>query len=315
MSTLSKELDRYLSIRRSLGYDLGTSERILRKFILFADHENAEYISTKLFLRWQETFGHANRQTWACRLGIIRLFTQWLVGMDQKHEVPLQALIPRQYRRARPYIYSDEEIKAIVETASKLPSANGIRSLTYSTFFALIAVTGLRISEAISLDVADVDLDVGLITLRRGKLGKARLLPISGSTTVQLIAYAKERDRLLGTPPEPFFVSDLGKRLNDCIARYNFASVCQTIGLRPAEKFNRHGHGPRIHDLRHTFAVRTLINWYRTGADPSREMIKLSTYLGHSNPAHTFWYIEAVPELLDLASQRTEDFLAHEVVS
>jgi integrase/recombinase XerD len=160
MSTLSRELDRYLTIRRSLGYDLGTSERILRKFILFADQENAEYISTKLFLQWQKTFGHANRQTWACRLGIIRLFTQWLVGMDQKHEVPPQALIPRQYRRARPYIYSDEEIKAIVETASKLPSANGIRSLTYSTFFALIAVTGLRISEAISLDVADVDLDI-----------------------------------------------------------------------------------------------------------------------------------------------------------
>jgi integrase/recombinase XerD len=313
MSTLSKELDGYLTIRRSLGYDLGTTERILRRFITFAEQEDAAYITSDLFLRWQETFGHANRHTWACRLGTVRLFAQWLHGIDQKHEVPPQALIPSRYRRARPYIYSDEEIRRIVETAATLPSINGIRPLTYSTLFGLIAVTGLRISEALSLDVADVDLEAGVLTLRRGKLGKARLLPVSDSTTVRLVAYAKERDRLLGAPPEPFFVSDHGERLTDCSARYNFATVCQTIGLRPAEKFNRHGHDPRIHDLRHTFAVRTLVNWYRTDTDPSREIIKLTTYLGHANPAHTYWYIEAVPELLDLASQRAEASLTREV--
>jgi integrase/recombinase XerD len=313
MSTLSKELDGYLTIRRSLGYDLGTTERILRRFITFAEQEDAAYITSDLFLRWQETFGHANRHTWACRLGKVRLFAQWLHGIDQKHEVPPQALIPSRYRRARPYIYSDEEIRRIVETAATLPSINGIRPLTYSTLFGLIAVTGLRISEALSLDVADIDLEAGVLTLRRGKLGKARLLPVSDSTTVRLVAYAKERDQLLGAPPEPFFVSDHGERLTDGSARYNFAAVCQTIGLRPAEKFNRHGHGPRIHDLRHTFAVRTLVNWYRTDTDPSREMIKLTTYLGHANPAHTYWYIEAVPELLDLASQRAEASLTREV--
>jgi len=314
MSTLSKELDRYLTIRRSLGYDLATSERFLRRFITFAEQEDAAYITSELFLRWQETFGHANRQTWANRLRMVRLFAQWLHSIDQKHEVPPQALIPSRYRRTRPYIYSDEEIRRIVETAATLPSINGIRPLTYSTLFGLIAVTGLRISEALSLDVADVDLEAGVLTLRRGKLGKARLLPISDSTTVRLVAYAKERDRLLGALPEPFFVSDHGERLSDGGARYNFAAVCQTIGLRPAEKFNRHGHGPRIHDLRHTFAVRTLVNWYRTDTDPSREMIKLTTYLGHANPAHTYWYIEAVPELLDLASQRAEASLTREVL-
>ena len=191
MSILSKELDRYLTIRRSLGYDLGTTERILRRFITFAEQEDAEYISSTLFLRWQEAFGHANRHTWACRLGKVRLFAQWLHGIDQKHEVPPQALIPGRYRRARPYIYSDEEIQRIVETAAALPSINGIRSLTYSTLFGLIAVTGLRISEALSLDVADVDLEAGLLTLRHGKLGKARLLPVSDSTTIRLVAYAR----------------------------------------------------------------------------------------------------------------------------
>lgn len=312
MSALSEELDRYLTIRRGFGYDLDTTERILRRFIVFAEQERFEHISTDLFLRWQETFGRANRQTWSARLGMVRLFAQWLHGIDSRHEVPPQALIPSRYRRARPFIYSDEEIRRIVEAAAELPSINGIRPLTCPTLFGLIAVTGLRISEALSLDGADVDLETGVLTLRRGKLGKARMLPLSASTTIRLAAYASERDRLLGVTPEPFFVADHGERLTDCGARYNFAVVCQAIGLRPAERFHRHGRGPRIHDLRHTFAVRTLVNWYRADKDPAREMIKLTTYLGHGNPAHTYWYIEAVPELLELASRRAEASLAQE---
>ena len=306
MSTLSTELDRYLTIRRSLGYDLDTTERVLRRFLDFAELEHAEHISTDLFVRWQEAFGWANRHTWARRLGMVRLFAQWLQCMDPRHAVPPQALIPSRYRRARPYIYSDEEIQRIVETAAALPSINGIRALTYSTLFGLIAVTGLRISEALALDVADVDLAAGVLTVQHGKLGKARLLPVSGSTTIRLAVYAKERDRLLGAPQESFFVADHGGRVTDCSARYTFATVCQTIGLRRAERYNRHGRGPRIHDLRHTFAVRTLLQWYRAGKNPSQEMLKLTTYLGHANPTHTYWYIEAVPELLELASRRAE---------
>jgi integrase/recombinase XerD len=213
MSTLSKELDRYLSIRRSLGYDLSTAERILRRFIVFAEWENAEYISTALFLRWQEASGSARQPTWAGILGTIRIFAQWLHCMDPKHEVPPQALIPSRHRRPRPYIYSDEEIRRIVDTAAELPSINGIRALTSSTLFGLIAVTGLRISEALSLDVADVDLEAGLLTLRRGKLGKARLLPLSDSTTVRLVAYAKERDRILGTTSQHWQHTTQGERL------------------------------------------------------------------------------------------------------
>jgi integrase/recombinase XerD len=200
----------------------------------------------------------------------------------------------------------------IIDGAARLPSANGIRALTYAMLFGLIAVTGLRISEAVALDNGDVDLATGVLTIRRGKSGKARIVPVSASTSDRLIAYAKERDRLLGCCPKSFFVSDDGRRPDDCAARYNFASVCQRIGLRTAQKFNRHGRGPRIHDLRHSFAVRTLVNWYRTGKDPEREMIKLSTYLGHADPVHTYWYIEAVPELLELALQRAVHSLARE---
>lgn len=313
MSTLFKELDRYLAIRRSLGYDLKTDERILRRFITFAEQQGDEHVSTGLFLKWQAACAPVKRQTWARRLGMVRLFAQWLHGLDPKHEIPPQSLIPSLQRRPRPYIYSEEEIRHIVEAAGELPSVNGIRALTCGALFGLIAVTGLRVSEAVSLDVDDVDLEAGVITVRRGKLGKSRLLPLAGSTTAQLAAYAAERDRLLGAPAKAFFVSDRGERLTDCGARYNFAAVCRNIGLRQATKFHRHGRGPRIHDLRHSFAVRTLINWYRTGKDPGQEMIKLTTYLGHADPAHTYWYIEAVPELLDLASKRATDSLAGEV--
>jgi integrase len=198
VSTLTQELNRYLSIRRSLGYGLSTTERILRKFIAFAKQESADRITTDLFLQWQEAFGHAHRATWAARLGMVRLFAQWLHGIDSRHEVPPQALIPGRYRRARPYIYSHEEIQRIINVAAELPSIYGFRGLTFSTLFGLIAVTGLRISEAISLGVRDIDLESGVLSIRQGKLGKARLTPISESTTAQLAVYAKERVRLLG---------------------------------------------------------------------------------------------------------------------
>jgi integrase/recombinase XerD len=304
MSCLRQELDRYLTIRRSLGYDLGTTARLLRRFVAFAETQGAEHVNTDLFLKWQTSFGQASRQTWAARLGMVRLFAQWLHGLDPAHEVPPRGLIPHRARRSRPYIYSVEEIAKIIAAAAELPSVYGLRGLTLSTLFGLIAITGLRISEALALDTGDVDLEIGVLTIRRGKLGKARLVPIESSVAQRLQAYADERDRLLGFAPQPFFANNRGTRISDCSARYNFALVCQRLGLRSPQRFWRHGRGPRIHDLRHSFAARTIIGWYRAGQDPAREMIKLTTYLGHTKPENTYWYIEAVPELLELAAQR-----------
>jgi integrase/recombinase XerD len=289
MSTLAKELDRYLSVRRSLGFDLSTSARVLRRFVAFAEARKARHVTTELFLAWQAEFGEASQDTWYARLGMVRQFAFWLSGIDPRNEVPPKALIPGRYRRSRPYIYGDNDIARIMAEAARLPSTNGIRALTFTTLFGLIAVTGLRVSEALSLDNDDVDLEGGVLTIRRSKSGKARIVPLSRSATYQLATYARERDRLLGRTPKSFFVSDVGKRPDDCSARYNFATVCQRIGLRPPQKFNRHGRGPRIHDLRHTFAARTMVDWYRSGKDPEREMIKLSNYLGHSGPEHTYW--------------------------
>lgn len=315
MSKLSKELDRYLMIRRSFGSDLGTAARVLRRFIDFAEQQGTDHISTDLFLKWQKAFGKAHGQTWAARLGMVRLFAQWLQVLDPAHEVPPKGLIPSRLRRPKPYIYSAEEIKRIVTEAACLPSMSGIRALTFSTLFGLIAVTGLRINEALALDNDDVDLENGVLTIRRGKAGKARLVPITDSVAKHLKAYVCERDRIVGFAPQYFFTTEQGSRLTDCTARYNFATICQRIGLRSPQRFCRHGRGPRIHDLRHTFAARTMVDWYRSGKDAAREMIKLTNYLGHTTPAHTYWYIEAVPELLELASQRVTGALAGEVRS
>jgi integrase/recombinase XerD len=302
--SLAHELDRYLSVRRSLGADLRTDERILRRFVTFADNDGVTHTSTDLFLRWHATLADAGSSTRAARLSKVRLFAQWLSGLDSDHEVPPRGLLPDRYRRVRPYIYSEAEVIAIVEHARTLPSIYGMRGLTCSMLFGLIAVTGLRISEALRLDPGDLDTESGVLRVRHGKLGKERLLPLDPSVVTRLKAYGAERDRLLGQTPDAFFVTCEGTRLGDCGARYNFAQVCQQIGIRTPQLYQRHGRGPRIHDLRHTFAARTMINWYRSGIDPAREMIKLTTYLGHSSPSNTYWYLEAVPELLELASAR-----------
>lgn len=312
MSPLRQELDRYLTIRRSLGYDLDTSARVLRRFVAFADARGAMHVTPALFLDWRTSFGVAGRQTWAARLGMVRLFAQWLHGLDPAHVPPPPGLIPHRGRRSRPYIYSEAEIAGIVTAAAELPSVYGLRGLVYATLFGLIAATGLRISEALALDIGDVDLDSGVLTIRRGKLAKARLVPLAPSGVDRLRGYIAERDRLLGTAPDALFVANVGRRISEYAARYTFSLVCQRLGLRSRQRFGRHGRGPRIHDLRHTFAARTLIGWYRAGQDPAREMIKLTTYLGHTKPEHTYWYIEAVPELLELAAQRVTSAPAEE---
>lgn len=307
--SLSLQLQRYLKVRRNLGYDLSTSERVLRRFVSFLESKNETHVTSGLFLQWKQVFGKASQSTWARRLGMVRLFASWLHSMDNDHEVLPQILVPSRYRRRKPYIYTDEEIGSIIETASLLPSKNGFRAVTYPTFFGLVSVTGMRISEAISLNNKDVDLQTGIITLLKGKNGKNRILPLTDNTNNHLKEYARKRDRILGRTPEPFFVSDEGIRLTDCAVRYNFAVVGKMIGLRAQQRFYKHGIGPRVHDLRHTFAVKVLMDWYKNDKNIDQEMLKLITYLGHQSVSHTYWYIEAIPELLALASKRVENHI------
>ncbi|QEP30586.1 tyrosine-type recombinase/integrase [Pukyongiella litopenaei] len=306
MKTLSQRLDEYLALRRSMGFDLSFDERVLRKFANFGDENGFDRITTPLFLDWKANYGGADANTWSRRLGIVRRFAFWLAEHDDQTEVPSIQLVIGRYRRRVPYIYAPKQIAYIVAEAGRLPSPYGLRAAMWQTLFGLIAVTGMRVSEALSLDRQDVDLDRAVLTLRNTKNGKDRQLPVKGDTVAQLAHYAGLRDRLVAQQASRFFIKEDGQPAGDCGARYNFAQVSRNIGLRSPQAYNRHGLGPRIHDLRHTFAVHTILDWFRNGRDIEAEMYKLSTYLGHSEPKHTFWYIEAVPELMQLAAERAQ---------
>jgi integrase len=231
----------------------------------------------------------------------------WLSASDRHTQVPPAGLLPICYRRKRPYIYSDVEIEGLVRAASRIPSTAGLKGRTYSTVFGLLAVTGIRVSEALALVREDVDLKEGVLRIRRTKFGKSRLVAVHESTRQELADYAYQRDRVVHRPASAaFFLSEWGKRVSGGAARYNFAKVSREVGLRAATTNGRHGRGPRLHDLRHRFVVSTLLRWYRAGIDVEREMPKLATYLGHVHVNVTYWYVEAVPELLELASRRLE---------
>jgi integrase len=305
MSELRQAIDQYLALRRSLGFELREPEFVLRRFVAFAEREGAAYISTDLVLRWTKQPSKAQPATWASWVAIVQRFARWWSATDPRTEVPPEGRFAHRYRRQPPYIYSDDEIERLVRAAAQLPSANGMRALTYSTYFGLVAATGMRMSEGIALDRSDVNDEEGILTIRRTKFGKSRIVPVHASTREALESYSAKRDRILRRVETPaFFVSEQGRRITQWSTRYNFAKVSQQIGLRPPTSGCRHGHGPRLHDLRHRFAVRMLIEWYRTGLDVEREIPKLATYLGHVHVNDTYWYIEAVPELLQLATER-----------
>jgi len=305
MSGLARALEEYLATRRSLGFTLRLPASALRNFVAFMEDRHAPYVTTELALRWAKQPRDVQPSTWSWRLAMVRRFAVWQAATDPRTQVPPNGLLTHRYRRKPPYIYTDEEITKIIVATAKLPSAGGLRAQTYSTLFGLLAVTGLRVNEALGLDCRDVDFDQGILTIRRAKFGKSRLVPLHPSTRNALVGYAETRDRMLATPmTHAFFVSERGTRITEWSTRYSFAKVSRQIGLRSSTEGGRHGHGPRLHDMRHRFAVRTLVEWYRAGLDVEREIPKLATYLGHVHINDTYWYLEAVPELLELATER-----------
>ena len=305
MTALQKALQDYLALRRGLGTQLHGPEFHLRRFVEFLDREGAEMITTEIALRWATAPGRASPATRAQRLGDVRRFAAWLSATEPRTEVPPQDLLPHRYRRKPPYIYSDEEIERVVREAARLASPAGLRAHTYATLFGLLAVTGMRLSEALALNRDDIDLRAAVLTVRRAKFGKSRFVPLHDSTCNALRCYARQRDRRLPRPTTPaFFLADRGSRVTIWIAEYTFAVVSRAVGLRAPAGGYRHGCGPRLHDMRHRLAVRTLVRWYREGRDVERELPKLTTYLGHVHVADTYWYLEAVPELLQLATER-----------
>ncbi len=303
MNTLRNLLEDYLGVRRALGFKLYNVGLNLQQFVRFIESESASVITTELVLRWATQPPHAHPAYWASRFGMVRGFALYVSATDPRTEIPPQGLLPYRYRRKPPYIYSEEEITRLIQAAQQLPSTIGLRPHTYSTLFGLLAVTGMRISEPLGLDRDDVDLTHGALTIRQTKFGKSRWLPIHPSTQQALADYACLRDRLCRKPKCPgYFISEQGTRLTQWAARWTFVRLSHQIGLRgPQDR-----HGPRLHDLRHRFAVRTLLTWYRTGVNVEQHLPELSTYLGHAHVTDTYWYLTATPELLALAAQRLD---------
>jgi integrase len=305
MNNLQTALDNYLNIRRSLGFKLRDEGTVLQKFIHYLDEQGSPFITTDLALRWATQPKKVQPAHWARRLRMARIFAQFQSAFDPRTEIPPQGLLPYRYHRKTPYIYTDDEILHILQAADHLLSAMGLRATTYSTLFGLLAVTGMRVSEPIALDQQDVDLEKRILTIKCTKFGKSRLIPIHPSTANKLKEYRSLRSKLIANPKSPsFFISEQGRRLTHWCVRWTFVKLSREIGLRGPDAT----HGPRLHDIRHTFAVKTLLKWYRAEVNVESHMPRLSTYLGHAHVNDTYWYISAVPELLRLATLRLDVF-------
>lgn len=302
MIILRQALRDYVSMRRGLGYKFVHQEYRLRGFISFMEQRDADIVTTKLALEWA-TKPPGRHASWAMRLADVRGFARHLHGLDPRTEVPPTGLIA--YRgRVRPYLYTPEEIKALLAAALALPPLHGLRRWTYHCLFGLLAVTGLRITEALKLRRDDVDLETGILTIRHTKFGKSRLVPLHRSTQRVLLDYAGRRDTRIGVPRSPYFlVAERGGQLLPQYVYRVFWRLSRQTGLRGATAHS----GPRLHDFRHRLAVALLLDWYRSGQSVDILMPVLSTYLGHSCVRDTYWYISACPELMDHAARRLDE--------
>ena len=301
MTDLLTLLDEYLATRRALGAGLVEAERLLRGFLAFLAEHEATRMTTQLALQWATSQVQPARH--AQRLGIVRGFARYAHVADPRHEVPPEGLLKSRDRRATPYIYSDKEIADLIAAARRLRGRVGLRACTYPTLLALLAVTDMRSSEPLRLDRDDVDLTSGVLTVRQSKFGKSRCLPVHESTRQALADYAAQRDRLCPHPVDPaFFLSERGTRIKQNTLHVTFVKLSQQVGLRNQSD----ARGPRLHDLRHRFAIGTLLRWYREGLDVEQLAPRLATYLGHVCVSDTYWYLTATPELLQLAARRLD---------
>lgn len=299
MSVLGQAVEDYLSTRRALGFNLARHGRLLPALAHFLDQAGAATLTTDLALTWA-SLPTAHPEECAYRLSIARGFARYLQTLDVNTEVPPADLLPRRRRRASPYLYSDADVVALMAATSTLRFP--FRSATYRTLIGLLAVTGMRVGEAINLDRDDLDWTHQRLTIRASKFGGSRELPLHPSTIAALANYVHLCDRRWPRAKTPLFVSLAGTRLHYENVYWTFCRLVRHLGLH-SQSGSR---PPRIHDLRHTFAVNTVIGWYRSGVDVAAWLPRLSTYLGHAAPAWTYWYLSATPELLSLAAARLD---------
>jgi integrase len=304
-ATLRERLADYLAVRRALGYLLVRPEKLLGQFLDYLDQTSEPIITVAAALDWARLPANGDSNWWAYRLSVLRGFATYLHALDPAHQVPPADLLPQRPRRASPYLYSDTDIAALITATGTLRTP--LRRATFATLIGLLAVTGMRIGEAITLDREDVDLTTGRLLVRYGKFGKTRELALHPTTVEALQGYLLLRDRAApASGTSAFLVSTAGTRLIYCNVHNTFHRLVALAGLPPRPGSCR----PRIHDLRHTFAVTAMLDAYAAGQDGQTRLTLLSTWLGHVHPGSTYWYLSASPELMAVAGRRLEAHLA-----
>jgi len=307
-TTLQALVCDYLAERHRLGFELKSCGRTLMSFACYVDAlEHCGPLTVEIMAQWarQDKWGRDDPATWARRLMLLRPFIRYLRQFEPRTEVPDESIFGPTQARLTPHIYREQEIVDLLTGARALRPPGGLRPATYETLFGLIATAGLRVSEAVHLLEADVDLKLGLLTVRQTKFAKSRQLPLHPSAVEALSRYRYKRSHCVAVTAEmPFFVSSKGGGLSLRQVARVFAALRQQLGW-----VSRGGHDqPRTHDLRHTFAVRRMMLWQAQGVEIDQAMLALSTYMGHAKISNTYWYLTAVPELMAVAAGKFEKF-------
>lgn len=303
MSALVQHAEQYLRLRRALGHQLDDAHRLLPRFVAYLDSIGASTITIEAALFWvRRPDADPANSVWSRRMTVVRGFARHMAGIDPATEIPPLGLVTFRQHWRTPFIYSDQNVEALIaEVPAVVPTP--LRAATFQTMIGLLAATGMRVGEAIALGRGDIDWTEGVLVVWSSKFNKSRELPLQPSTINALASYARLRDHHVSAPQSPrFFVSGKGTPIIYSDFGVKFRELVARTGIEAGSPVY-----PRVHDLRHSFAVHTLVRWYRTGEDVAALLPRLSTYLGHLSPGYTYWYLSAAPELLALAAGRLEN--------
>ncbi len=310
LPTLTTRIEMYLRERRRLGFELRRMGYALHSFARYFDKlDSRQPLTVEVMAKWaRQDQGHSDDpRTWARRLMILRPFTRWLRQFEPRTEIPDEAIFGRIGERLSPHIYQEGEILDLLAAARRMGPAPGLRGATYEALFGLIACTGLRVSEAVRLRIADVDLKAGMLTIHRTKFAKSRHVALHASATDSLRRYRRFRDRFAGfTADTPFFVGSRGRRRGEPLSTRQVDRVFATLRTELGWRNRGAHHHARVHDLRHSFVVNRILIWHAHHVDIDQAMLALSTYVGHARVTNTYWYLTGVPELMALAAKQFE---------
>lgn len=300
-TTWAARVEAYLAYRRSFGFQLTFDGGQLESFADFAEQRGAERITLELAADWARASRHPRPISWARRIEVLRGFAAFCLHTDADTVVPPRKLFGPAHRRLVPHIYTDEELRTLLNATERLGPPGSLRPATCRTILGLLATAGLRISEALKLTPADVDLQAGVLDIRDTKCHQRRFVPLHESVSAHLQAYAQLRDRLVPNPCcDRFFLRNDGRPVDRRSMLYALHSLCNDLGWTVRGDHAHH----RLHDLRHTFIVRSALRQYEQGGDIEPGLPTLSIYVGHAKVVDTYWYLTGIPELMAIAAER-----------